>query len=73
MITTIRTGDTVTYQRWTDSSPRKAKVVEIELCDSPGEKYGTPVDSVTADQLDRCSLILDDGHWAYGEQVKLKN
>jgi hypothetical protein len=51
----------------------EGKVVSIECC-PVGQKYGTPVDSVTMEQIKKGTheyvLDIDNGHWCYGTQVK---
>jgi hypothetical protein len=49
------------------------RVISIECCPA-GQKYGTPVDSVTMEEIKKYTheyvFDLDNGHWCYGEQVK---
>lgn len=59
----IKIGDTV------NSRFGIAKITHIELCDNPGEKYGSPAISVDADDKDRCVFDLDNKHWCYGNQI----
>ena len=47
---------------------QQAVVKTIELCED-GEKYGTPVDEVDTNLLHRVVVDLDNGHWAYGDQI----
>ena len=51
----------------------EGNVIGIERC-PVGQKYGTPVDSVTMEQINKGTheyvLDIDNGHWCYGEQVK---
>jgi len=47
----------------------EATIVDIELCDHQHQKYGEIVSEVDVDNLYRCSITLDNGHWAYGYQV----
>ena len=46
----------------------EAKITGIELCQN-GEKYGIDQKKVFAEDKDRCTFDMDNGHWAYGYQV----
>ena len=54
-----------------DSRFGEAKVTGIELCKSHSEKYGIDVPKVFVEDKDRCVFDLDNGHWAYGYQIRL--
>ena len=51
--------------------PVKAKVEGIEI-NTRGGKEGDEVDEVDWSKVtrDNCVVSLDNGHWAYGNQVK---
>ena len=66
----LKVGMTVIYRgSWGYDSPKYAVVTGIELCEQEHEKYGEQVDEVTASEVYRCCIDLNDGHWAYGYQV----
>ena len=46
-----------------------AKIIKIELCDKPGDKYGIDIKSIPVDLVNRCIFDLDNGHWSYGENL----
>ena len=50
-------------------APKEATLEYIELCEDEHEKYGEPVSEVRAEDLYRCCVDLDNGHWAYGYQI----
>lgn len=65
---TIKIGDRILYRPdFGGGVQTEAEVTGIEVCEY-GEKYGEPVDEYTGDP-ERLTLDLDNGHWAYGEQV----
>lgn len=68
--TRIQVGDTVMWRgSFGREAAREAKVTSIEFCTYKREKYGTPVDSIRFADKDYGLFILDNGHWAYGEQI----
>jgi hypothetical protein len=68
--TRIQVGDTVMWRGgFGRDSAREAKVTSIEICPHKREKYGTPVDSIRFPDKDFGVFMLDNGHWAYGEQI----
>jgi hypothetical protein len=52
-----------------DSIFGTAKITSIELC-KDGSKYGIGMDKIFAEDKDRCTFDMDNGHWAYGYQIK---
>ena len=68
---TVKVGMKVGYRGCFGSGPYEEVTIEgIELCEDEHEKYGEIVDEVDANDLYRCCLDLDNGHWAYGYQVE---
>lgn len=68
----LKVGDTVMWSGEFGASVHKpAKVMSIELCRN-GDKYGEPVNEVDWSQKDSITVDLDNGHWAYGDQIKPK-
>ena len=53
--------------------PMPAKIVSMELCQHEREKYGIPVTEAHDIDKNRLVVSLDNGHWAYGEQLSLIN
>lgn len=70
----LKVGDTVLWSGGFGSEPLKeAKVMGIEKCKS-GSKYGKPVGSVDWSLVNReVTVDLDNGHWAYGNQIRQKS
>lgn len=67
---TVTVGMTVEYrQRFGRGACSQAVIETIELCENEYEKDGVAVTSVSAGDLHRCCLCLDDGHWCYGYQI----
>ena len=66
----LRIGDTVRWRgAWGQNPPRRVVVVRIERCPE-GTKYGEFVIEIPwRDVPDRCVVDLDNGHWAYGDQI----
>lgn len=69
----IRQGDIVWWRgSWGNEGWKEAKVVRIELV-RPGEKdNGVLVPWVPTTVIENCVFDLDNGHWAYGYQIKPK-
>lgn len=70
----LKVGDKVMWSGSWGKDPAKEAIVEdIELCEV-GKKYGRPVSSVAWEGvLNRSvnvTVSLDNGHWAYGYQLK---
>lgn len=49
------------------------KIKKIELCEKVGDKYGIEVKEIYTDLVDRCVFDLDNGHFAYGDQIDFVN
>ena len=49
------------------------KITKIELCEKVGEKYGIEVKEIYTDLVDRCVFDLNNGHFAYGDQIDFVN
>ena len=60
---TLKIGDTVI------SKHGVAEILKIELCEKPGHKYGIDVKEIYVDLVDRCVFDLNNGHFAYGDQI----
>ena len=70
----LTVGDTVIWNGGFGSDAKiDAKIVGIEH--TKGGKYGEAVDSIPWSQVyDRNVCVdLDNGHWAYANQIKQKN
>jgi len=69
----IRKGDTVWWRgSWGNEGWKEAKVVRIELV-RPGQKEnGVLVPWIPIGVIENCVFDLDNGHWAYGYQIKPK-
>jgi hypothetical protein len=66
-------GDIVSWSGSFGTAPaRPAKVTHLEITSGHREKYGTPVDAVawTTVRDNRVLVSLDNGSWAYGEQIR---
>jgi len=69
---TLNIGDTVSWRgAWGTEPAKKAKVTDMQLVPA-GEKYGKDVKSAkwTTVEADKIVVNLDNGHWAYGYQLK---
>ena len=68
----INIGDEVLWRgSWGTDAPMPAKIVSMELCQHEREKYGIPVTEAYDIDKNRLVVSLDNGHWAYGEQLSL--
>lgn len=66
----LRVGDTVIWRgAWGRERPRRAHVIALEETDAPRSKYGEPVLAIPWDRMAYAVVTLDNGHWAYGEQL----
>jgi hypothetical protein len=66
----LKIGDEVSWRgAWGSEAPKNAVVTEIEVTN--GGKYGRAVNSIEWTRVrDRNVVVtLDNGHWAYGEQI----
>lgn len=67
---TLRVGDTVMWRGNFGSAPAiPAKVTDMERSHRPRDKYGQSVDEADWADKDYIVVSLDNGHWAYGEQI----
>ena len=67
----IQVGDIVSWRgSWGTEPPRAAKVIGIEKTERPREKNGQSVNSVMVEEKYRAVFSLDNGHWAYGNQIQ---
>jgi hypothetical protein len=69
---TVKVGDTVLWKGAFGMQPaQKAKVVMMELTPGPRQKYGEDVEKVSWDMVhqNRVLFTLDNGHWAYSDQI----
>jgi hypothetical protein len=70
----LKIGDKVMWRgAWNTEPPKEATVVSMELC-ANGTKYGKEVKSVAWETIENAkrsvTVSLDNGHWAYGYQLK---
>lgn len=68
----LKVGDTVRHRGgFGYDSPTNAKVEAIDI-NCRGGKHGDDVDEVDWSKVtrDNCVVSLDNGHWAYGNQIK---
>ena len=66
----LKIGDEVSWKgAWGSQASKNAVVTEIEVTN--GGKYGRAVNSIEWTRVrDRNVVVtLDNGHWAYGEQI----
>ena len=68
---TLKVGDKVMWSgSWGKDSDKEATVTDIEVVKS-GEKYGELIDEVPWSIVGENTVVtLDNGHWAYGYQIK---
>ena len=72
----FKIGDRVSWRgAWGTHTPQKATITEIEVVENVGDKYGTPVETVSYEMVRArkviFSLISEEGKgkWAYPENV----
>jgi hypothetical protein len=70
----LKVGDKVMWcGGWNTHEPKEATVESMELC-AVGSKYGKDVQSVAWETIEKgnrsITATLDNGHWAYGYQLK---
>jgi hypothetical protein len=68
----LKVGDVVMWKGSfgrNDASP--ATITRMELTQLPRTKYGIEVNEIPWDMVraNRVVVVLDNGHWAYGEQI----
>ncbi len=68
----LKIGDKVAWRNSWGTGPLEEAIIEhITVTDYPREKYGD--DREEADwelvRLNRVCVCLNNGHWAYGEQI----
>lgn len=67
----VKVGTKVMYRgEWGYGPLEQVTIERIELCECEGCKYGDEVSEVSADDLYRCCVDLDNEHWAYGYQIE---
>jgi hypothetical protein len=74
-MTKLRVNDKVIWRgNWGSGPPKVATVEGIEI-NTRGSKEGDPVNEVEWSQVTRenCIVSLDNGHWAYGNQISRRN
>lgn len=68
----LKIGDKVMWRGAWGKDPAEEAIIEgIELC-LDGAKYGDAVESVSWNDVKNGNVVvsLDNGHWAYGHQIK---
>lgn len=68
----LKIGDKVMWRGAWGKEPAEEAIIDgIELCPDGG-KYGDAVESVTWSTVKNGGVVvsLDNGHWAYGHQIK---
>jgi hypothetical protein len=71
----VRIGDNVKWRGcFGMDAPRSAVVTGLEITDAPRTKYGREVEEASWELVrqNRVLFTLDNGHWAYGEQISKK-
>lgn len=67
----ISKGDQVWWRgSWGNDSWQQAKVVGIELVNKGQKENGIAIEHIPVEVKDHCVFDLDNGHWAYGYQIK---
>jgi len=69
----LRVGDAVIWKgSWGQDSPLEAKVASIEETVGKHQKNGESVSQTKWSRIkaDRAVVDLDNGHWAYGNQLQ---
>jgi len=68
----IHVDDYVSYRGgFGADAPKQAMVTGLTLTKEPREKYGVDVSRVSIEEIaaNRVLFSLDDGHWAYSDQI----
>ena len=71
----LKIGDKVMWRGAWGKDPAEEAIIDgIELC-PVGAKYGDAVESVSWNDVKNGNVVvsLDNGHWAYGHQIKQIN
>lgn len=69
---TLNIGDKVMWRGgFGREAPKEATIEGIDIV-AVGEKYGEAVDSIdwSLVRQNRAVVTLDNGHWAYGDQIE---
>lgn len=67
----IRVGDSVSWRgNWGTQPAKLAKVIHIEKTQNPRQKYGYTVNEISLNEKYCAVFSLDNGHWAYGDQIE---
>lgn len=67
----ISKGDQVWWRgSWGNDAWQKAKVVGIELVNNGQKENGVAIEHIPVEVKDNCVFDLDNGHWAYGYQIR---
>ena len=70
---TLKIGDQVLWRGgFGMDDQRFAEVVGLTVTEDEREKYGKDVEEVEWEEVlsNHCVVSLDNGHWAYGEQIR---
>ena len=66
----MKVGDTVMWRGcFGMDAPKPAKIESIEETQQRRSKYGDAVNEIAWSRKDYALVTLDNGHWAYGEQL----
>ena len=66
----MKVGDTVMWRGcFGMDAPKPAKIESIEETQQRRSKYGDAVSEIAWSRKDYALVTLDNGHWAYGEQL----
>lgn len=66
----VKVGDKVMWRGSFGMGPQKpATITGLELCEERRTKYGVSVPAALWDYKEYLLVSLDNGHWAYGEQI----
>jgi hypothetical protein len=71
----FRVGDEIVYRpSWGSGVETVVRIESMEVTRYPREKYGHPADEVDVGLVEenRVVMTLDNGHWAYSDQVDLE-
>ena len=68
----VKIGDKVIWRGgWGSDAPQEATVTGMEITEQPRSKYGEEATEAPWFLVEENRVIfdLDNGHWAYGEQI----